>query len=39
MVTHDPHAAKTARTIRYLEKGELLPPGQIPEDWAMPAGR
>ncbi len=39
MVTHDPHAAKTARTIRYLEKGELLPEGQTPEDWAMPAGR
>jgi len=39
MVTHDPHAAKTARTVRYLEKGELLPPGQVPEDWAMPAPR
>jgi len=39
MVTHDPHAAKTARTVRYLEKGELLPPGQAPADWAMPAGR
>ncbi|MDX2267356.1 MAG: ABC transporter ATP-binding protein [Bryobacter sp.] len=33
MVTHDPHAAKTARTIRYLEKGHLLPEGQKPEDW------
>jgi putative ABC transport system ATP-binding protein len=35
MVTHDPHAAKSASTIRYLDKGELLPPGQKPEDWAM----
>jgi putative ABC transport system ATP-binding protein len=33
MVTHDPHAAKAARTIRYLEKGALLPEGQKPEDW------
>ena len=39
MVTHDPHAAKTARTIRYLEKGELLPEGQAPADWAVMAGR
>ncbi len=23
MVTHDPHAAKTAHLIRHLEKGEL----------------
>ena len=34
MVTHDPHAAKFATKIRYLEKGELLPEGQVPEDWA-----
>ncbi len=34
MVTHDPHAASFASTIRYLEKGELLPPGQTPADWA-----
>ena len=34
MVTHDPHAARTAKTVRYLEKGELLPEGQTPEDWA-----
>lgn len=27
MVTHDPHAAHFARTIRHLEKGELLPEG------------
>ncbi|MBL8229919.1 MAG: ABC transporter ATP-binding protein [Bryobacterales bacterium] len=33
MVTHDPHAAKAARHVRYLEKGELLPEGQKPEDW------
>ncbi len=33
MVTHDPHAAKAASKVRYLEKGELLPLGQKPEDW------
>ncbi len=33
MVTHDPHAASSARTVRYLEKGKLLPPGQKPQDW------
>jgi putative ABC transport system ATP-binding protein len=33
MVTHDPHAARAARHIRYLDKGELLPEGQKPEDW------
>jgi putative ABC transport system ATP-binding protein len=40
MVTHDPHAARAASRIRYLDKGELLPEGQRPEDWAMslPAG-
>ena len=27
MVTHDPHAAKFATKIRYLDKGELLPEG------------
>ena len=31
MVTHDPHAAKFAHRIRYLEKGDLLPEGQKPE--------
>jgi putative ABC transport system ATP-binding protein len=31
MVTHDPHAAHFARTIRHLEKGELLPEGQVPQ--------
>jgi len=40
MVTHDPHAAKFATKIRNLEKGRLLPEGQVPEDWApaLPAG-
>jgi putative ABC transport system ATP-binding protein len=33
MVTHDPHAAHFATKIRYLEKGELLAEGQVPEDW------
>ena len=30
MVTHDPHAAKFASTIRHLEKGELLAEGVVP---------
>jgi putative ABC transport system ATP-binding protein len=30
MVTHDPHAAKFASNIRYLEKGELLAAGVVP---------
>lgn len=33
MVTHDPHAARSATKIRYLDKGALLPEGQTPEDW------
>jgi putative ABC transport system ATP-binding protein len=33
MVTHDPHAAKFAHTIRHLEKGKLLPIGMLPADW------
>jgi len=33
MVTHDPHAASFAGKIRHLEKGELLPEGQVPVDW------
>jgi len=37
MVTHDPHAARFASNARHLEKGELLPEGQVPADWAMPA--
>jgi putative ABC transport system ATP-binding protein len=32
MVTHDPHAARFATRTRYLEKGELLPEGQLPAD-------
>ena len=35
MVTHDPHSARHATNIRYLEKGLLLPKGQAPEDWAL----
>jgi putative ABC transport system ATP-binding protein len=34
MVTHDPHAAKFAKTIRHLEKGQLLPLGTLPADWS-----
>lgn len=34
MVTHDPHAAKFANTVRHLEKGQLLPLGTLPADWA-----
>jgi putative ABC transport system ATP-binding protein len=30
MVTHDPHAAKFASTVRHLEKGELLAEGVVP---------
>jgi putative ABC transport system ATP-binding protein len=33
MVTHDPHAARFASKIRHLEKGELLPEGQVPADY------
>ncbi len=31
LVTHDPHAARHAARIRYLEKGELLPEGTEPQ--------
>lgn len=34
MVTHDPHAAHYAKTIRYLDKGLLLPEGQISQNWS-----
>ena len=37
LVTHDPHAAHFATKIRYLEKAELLPPGDVPADWKGPA--
>jgi len=33
MVTHDPHAARFATKIRHLEKGALLPEGQVPADY------
>jgi putative ABC transport system ATP-binding protein len=33
MVTHDPIAARTASRTRYLEKGTLLPEGELPEDY------
>jgi len=40
MVTHDPHAARFATTVRHLEKGKLLPLGTLPADWATAiAGR
>jgi putative ABC transport system ATP-binding protein len=35
MVTHDPHAAHFATKVRHLEKGRLLPEGQVPEDWKL----
>jgi len=38
IVTHDPHAAKFARTVRHLEKGQLLPVGTLPADWASAIG-
>ena len=37
LVTHDPHAAHFATKSRHLEKGELLPEGQVPADWIVPA--
>jgi putative ABC transport system ATP-binding protein len=33
LVTHDPHAARAASKVRHLEKGELLPEGQVPADY------
>ena len=39
MVTHDPHAARFASKIRHLEKGELLPEGTSPEEWAALAAQ
>src|SRR5262245_57968722 len=35
LVTHDPHAAHFAKTLRYLDKGVLLPSGQTPPDWII----
>src|SRR5271167_600476 len=37
VVTHDPHAAHFARTIRHLEKGALLSEGEVPQDWVAAA--
>jgi putative ABC transport system ATP-binding protein len=34
MVTHDPHAARFAQKVRYLDKGELLAEGKSPADWS-----
>jgi putative ABC transport system ATP-binding protein len=39
MVTHDPHAASFASKIFHLEKGELLPEGHVPAEWAQTAAR
>jgi putative ABC transport system ATP-binding protein len=33
MVTHDPHAASFASRTRHLDKGRLLPEGEVPDDW------
>jgi len=33
LVTHDPHAAHYASVVRHLDKGLLLPEGQLPQDW------
>ncbi len=32
MVTHDPHAARFARNVRFLEKGELSDEARVPAD-------
>jgi putative ABC transport system ATP-binding protein len=37
LVTHDPHAARYARIVRYLDKGLLLPEGHLPQDWIATA--
>ena len=37
MVTHDPHAARFATSVRHLEKGLLLPEGEHAQEWAVPA--
>ena len=33
LVTHDLHAAHYAGSVRYLDKGLLLPEGKLPQDW------
>ncbi len=35
LVTHDPHAARFASKVRYLDKGELLAEGEKPADWML----
>jgi putative ABC transport system ATP-binding protein len=37
LVTHDPHAAHYASIVHYLDKGLLLPVGQLPQDWIAAA--
>lgn len=37
MVTHDPHAAHAATRFRHLDKGRLLPEGEMPADWVIQA--
>lgn len=37
MVTHDPHAARFASSVRHLEKGLLLPVGEVSQEWSVPA--
>jgi putative ABC transport system ATP-binding protein len=37
LVTHDPHAAHYAGIVRYLDKGLLVPVGQLPQDWIAAA--
>jgi putative ABC transport system ATP-binding protein len=39
MVTHDSRAAHYASTIRYLDKGVLLPEGETPQDWSATVQR
>ena len=39
LVTHDPHAASFATKVRHIEKGEMLPEGQVPADWAAPVAQ
>jgi putative ABC transport system ATP-binding protein len=34
MVTHDPRAARFAKTVRYLDKGVLRPPDHVPDKWS-----
>jgi putative ABC transport system ATP-binding protein len=38
MVTHDPHAARFASKVRHLDKGLLLPEGQLAPEWGAAVG-